>query len=177
MREREREERGRITGQPIIAARGTAITGATGTATLNGLIAGNTITVAGQVFTAVASSATPTTIQFVAGATDAASATNLAAALNAHATVKSAVTATAAGAVVSLTAKPVGVAGNYLALVTNATTVTLTGAALSGGVGTGRPRSPSAARTTRTRTATARSTPTKTGPWSSIAAPRTSSRR
>jgi beta-glucosidase len=97
------------------------------------------VTVAGQVFTAVAAGATPTSVQFALGATDAATAANLAAAVNAHAAVKAAVSASSSGAVVTLAARTVGVAGNYLALATNSTsTVTLSGAALTGGAGTGK---------------------------------------
>ncbi len=127
----------KYTTQPLVVARGTATTNAAGSITLHSVIAGNTVTVAGQTFTAVA--ANPTAVQFAIGTTDAEAANNLAAAIAAHTTVKAAVGVETAGAVLNLSAKPVGVAGNYIGLATNsAATVTLSGATLTGGAGTGK---------------------------------------
>ena len=125
------------TVQPTVAARGSLTTTATGSLTLHGLVAGNSVTVGSQVFTAV--SASPTSIQFVVGADDSTTATNLAAAINAHPAVSVVVSAVAAASVVNLTAKIAGISGNYLSLGSNLTSAaTPSGTSLAGGSGTGK---------------------------------------
>ena len=100
-------------------------------------MAGNSVTVGSQVFTAV--SASPTSIQFVVGADDSTTATNLAAAINAHPAVSVVVSAVAAASVVNLTAKIAGISGNYLSLGSNLTSAaTPSGTSLAGGSGTGK---------------------------------------
>lgn len=85
---------------------------ASGTITLSSLVATDTVTVNGVVFTAVASGATGN--QFNVGGTDTITATNLAAAINASSTAKviNVVTAAAVAAVVTVTAVQPGLAGN-----------------------------------------------------------------
>lgn len=95
---------------------------------LANLIANDTVTVDGVVYTAVASGATGQ--QFNIGANAAATATAMAAIINPSANVA----AVATGAVVNLTAKALGLAGNARALATNAAArITLSGATLTGG--------------------------------------------
>ena len=95
---------------------------------LANLIANDTVTVDGVVYTAVASGATGQ--QFNIGANAAATATAMAAIINPSANVA----AVATGAVVNLTAKALGLAGNARALATNASArITLSGATLTGG--------------------------------------------
>jgi hypothetical protein len=95
---------------------------------LANLIANDTVTVDGVVYTAVASGATGQ--QFNIGANAAATATAMAAIINPSANVA----AVATGAVVNLTAKALGLAGNARALSTNAAArITLSGATLTGG--------------------------------------------
>jgi len=95
---------------------------------LANLIANDTVTVDGVVYTAVASGATGQ--QFNIGANAAATAPAMAAIINPSANVA----AVATGAVVNLTAKALGLAGNARALSTNAAArITLSGATLTGG--------------------------------------------
>lgn len=95
---------------------------------LTNLIANDTVTVDGVVYTAVASGATGQ--QFNIGANAGATATAMAAIINPSANVA----AVATGAVVNLTAKALGLAGNARALSTNAAArITLSGATLTGG--------------------------------------------
>ncbi len=95
---------------------------------LANLIANDTVTVDGVVYTAVASGATGQ--QFNIGANAAATATAMAAIINPSANVA----AVATGAVVNLTAKALGLAGNARALATNAAArITLSGGTLTGG--------------------------------------------
>lgn len=114
-----------IFGNPVtvatVAARGSLTL-------LANLIANDTGTVDGVVYTAVASGATGQ--QFNIGANAAATAAALAAIINPSANVAAAAT----GAVVNLTAKALGLAGNARALATNAAArITLSGAMLTGG--------------------------------------------
>lgn len=85
-----------------------------GTLTLASVVATNSVTVAGQVFTAVASGAT--SVQFNVGADDTESAVNLAAAITAHASVGLWVSATSALGVVTVTALYPGVLGNAISI-------------------------------------------------------------
>lgn len=95
---------------------------------LANLIANDTVTVDGVVYTAVASGATGQ--QFNIGANAAATATAMAAVINPSANVA----AVATGAVVNLTAKALGLPGNARALATNAAArITLSGTTLTGG--------------------------------------------
>lgn len=95
------------------------------------------ITVAGVAFTAQAGAATPGDATFRAATSNDATATSLAAQINAHAVAGAAVKAVAAAAVVNIYAKAGGAAGNSIALAytDNDTNVgaTVSGAALTGG--------------------------------------------
>jgi beta-glucosidase len=122
------------TAQPAVVARGTAMTDASGKATLAGAAKGATLGVGGVTFTAI-DTGTPTATQFLLGADDAATAAHLAAAINGHASVSLVAKATAAGAVVTLAAQNHGVAGNYVQL---AGSSAITATAFSGGSGTGK---------------------------------------
>jgi phage tail sheath gpL-like len=113
----------------------TAAVAASGTGTLSSTIATDTFVVNGVTFTCVASGATGD--QFNVGLSDTATATNLAAAINASTTAKVAgyVTASSAGAVVTVTADLTGVAGNMFTLGQTGGTITLSAAFLAGGAG------------------------------------------
>jgi hypothetical protein len=105
---------------------------ATGSITFTGLpVANDTVTVAGTAFTAKASASTST--EFTIGADATATATNLAAKLNAHTTISRYVTASSALGVVTLTAAVPGVFGNLVTLSEALTNATVSGATLSGG--------------------------------------------
>lgn len=102
-------------------------TAATGTITMTDTgVDGDTVTVAGNVFTLVDD--TPGVGEVDIGATAADTATALAAAINALATVNAA----AVGAVITVTAATAGAAGNAIAIEED-TTATLSGATLTGG--------------------------------------------
>lgn len=110
-------------------------TRATGTITLSSHVVGDTVTVAGKVFTAVAAvgyagNAKP--MQYGVGATGAATADALADAINA---ANLGVLASASGAVVTVTAVAGGVAGNSIGLVISAHG-SVSGATLAGGTAT-----------------------------------------
>lgn len=112
-------------GNPTTVATGAARGSLT---LLANLIANDTVTVDGVVYTAVASGATGQ--QFNIGANAAATATAMAAIINPSANVA----AVATGAVVNLTAKALGLSGNARALATNAAArITLSSATLTGG--------------------------------------------
>ena len=93
---------------------------ASGTVTLSSMVATDTVTVNGVVFTCVASGATGN--QFNVGGTDTITATNLAAAINASVTalVAGYVTASASGPVVTVTAIQPGLTGNLGTLAASA---------------------------------------------------------
>lgn len=93
---------------------------ATGTVTLSSMVATDTVTINGTVFTCVASGATGN--QFNVGGTDTITATNLAAAINASATttVKGCVTALSAAAIVTVTCTIPGNIGNTQTLAISA---------------------------------------------------------
>lgn len=93
---------------------------ASGTDTLSGVVATDTVTVNGVVFTAVASGATGN--QFNVGGSDSITATNLASAVNASVTanVIGVVTAAAVGPVVTFTAVQPGLSGNLMTLAASA---------------------------------------------------------
>lgn len=115
---------------------------ATGNVTITAyanLVSGDddTVEVAGVVFTAQAGAATPGAATFQAATGNNETAASLRAQINAHATASALVEAGGTGAIVSITAKARGVAGNAIALVydDNDTNIGLTvsGATLSGG--------------------------------------------
>lgn len=108
--------------------------------------AGDTVTVAGQAFTAVARPAIKGNAEYsITGADDAAVAESLQAALQNHHKTRGIVAVTRSGATLTLTARTPGLYGNGIALAKSVTTgsaATLSGAALSGGtVATGNSRS------------------------------------
>lgn len=88
------------------------------TITSTGPALGETFTVAGVTFEAVASS--PTATQFIRSDTPATAAANIATAINANATLSGIVTAAALAGVVTITAVVPGVMGNGLVLSENA---------------------------------------------------------
>lgn len=106
---------------------------ASGTVTAAVAIAGNTVTINGVVFTGVASGAVGN--QFNIGGTDAITATNIAAAINASVTagVQGVVTAAAVGTVVTITAVQPGLTGNAISLASSGATLAVSGAKLTGG--------------------------------------------
>lgn len=106
---------------------------AKGTITVATAIATNTVTINGVVFTAVASGATAN--QFNVG-TDAVTATNLAASINASVTalVAGVVSAAAVGTVVTISAIQGGSLGNIITLASSGSTVNPSGARFTGGV-------------------------------------------
>lgn len=108
-------------------------TAASGTFTLNTVIATDAISINGVTFTCVASGATGN--QFNVGADDDETAENMAAAINASATalVSTQVTASASAAVVTITAKIKGYAGNAVTIASADATITASGARLTGG--------------------------------------------
>lgn len=108
-------------------------TAASGTLTLASVVATNTCAVNGVTFTCVASGATGN--QFNVGGTDTVTATNLAAAINASVTalVSGYVTATSAGAVVTVTAAKRNQDGNMCTISGGQATITASGARLTGG--------------------------------------------
>jgi hypothetical protein len=105
---------------------------ATGTNTIGAVVATNTFTLNGVVFTAVASGATNN--QFNVGGSSAATAANLANAINisTSAVVVNNVIATVSGAVVTITSREPGTIGNLMTMAQSANQ-TLSGANLSGG--------------------------------------------
>lgn len=106
---------------------------ASGTVTMATPVAGNTVTLGGVVFTAVASGATGN--QFNTGGGNNAAATSLAAAINASSTagVVGCVTASASSAVVTITAAIPGKIGNAITLASSGATVAVSGARLANG--------------------------------------------
>lgn len=107
---------------------------AAGTLTAAGVLAADTCAINGVVFTAVTGAAAAE--QFDRSGTDAQTATNLAAAINAsaNALVRDHVTAAAAGAVVTVTAKNKGATGNAITLAGTAVRLVASVARLAGGV-------------------------------------------
>lgn len=103
---------------------------ASGTVTLASMVATDTVTVGNQVFTCVASGATAN--QFNVGVSDTATATNLAAAINASSSMAGVASATSAVAVVTVTSARYGAIGNLVALAISAHG-SVSSATLSGG--------------------------------------------
>jgi phage tail sheath gpL-like len=111
---------------------------ATQTLTLATVVAGNSCTLNGKVYTAVAftqspSNGAPAPYQFAVGSTPTLTAVNLAAAINAA--DPNTVIASSATNVVTLTARTTGTAGNSIATVSG-TNITAGGATLAGGTAT-----------------------------------------
>jgi phage tail sheath gpL-like len=106
---------------------------ATGTFTLDTVIATDAVSINGVTFTAVASGATGN--QFNVGADDEETAENLAAAINASVTalVAGYVTAEAAGAVVTITSAFPGLAGNQTTIASADATIVASGERLEDG--------------------------------------------
>lgn len=114
-------------------------TAASGTASLLNVVAGEVLTVNGTAFTAVAAS--PTGNQFLVGADDNATADNLVAAIAASlvgrdisCSVADSANPGVDPAVITLTARRKGTAGNAYTLAETGTTITVSGAVLAGGV-------------------------------------------
>jgi hypothetical protein len=112
---------------------------ASGTVTAATVVATNTLTINGVVFTAVAAGAVGN--QFNVGGNDTVTAANIAAAINASVTagVQGVVTATSALAVVTITAVQPGLTGNAISLASSGATLTVSGAKLTGGTNTAIP--------------------------------------
>lgn len=108
-------------------------TAATGTFTLDTVIATDAVSINGVTFTCVASGATGN--QFNVGASDTDTATALAAAINASssALVSEHVTASSSAAVVTITALYGGTPGNAITIASADGTITASGARLTGG--------------------------------------------
>jgi|SRR6478672_2013306 len=106
---------------------------ASGTFTLNTVIATDAVTINGVTFTAVASGATGN--QFNVGISDTATAANLAASINASnsSLVSDYVSASSSGAVVTVTSDFFGPAGNMTEIASLDSTIVASGARLSGG--------------------------------------------
>ena len=104
---------------------------ATGTATLVSVAAGDTLTLAGVTFTASASDGTGQ--NFLQTGTDTVDAAALAAAINRY-QQQTHCSATSATNVVTITALDYGTEGNALTLTETGTTITVSGATLTGGV-------------------------------------------
>ena len=103
---------------------------ANGTATLSGVVATDTLVIGGVTITAV--SGTPTSVQFKVGATDAATAANVVATINALTTLNQVVQASSAAAVVTITCIIPGTIGNLVTLSQSGGHFTV-GSALTGG--------------------------------------------
>lgn len=108
---------------------------ASGSVTAAGTLAADTLTIAGVVLTAV--SGTPGANQFdISSGNNTTIAANIAAAINAQATLPSFVSASSSGAVVTVTAATQCALGNLVTLASsNAGRLALSGAALTGGAG------------------------------------------
>ena len=114
---------------------------ASGTVTVGASTAGHTCTVAGLVYTLVASDTVLAPTEYhkvkIGGTTDA-TAANLAAAINAREAARTAqVVASVVGSVVTITAVAEGTGGNALTLAEVGNTFTVSGATLAGGTATG----------------------------------------
>lgn len=103
---------------------------ASGTLTLDTVVATDTCVIAGVTLTADATPAGDA--EFLVGASDTDTATSLAAVINAHPTISLYVSAESAAAVVTLTAVEYGVASNLITVVGD-TTITASAATLAGG--------------------------------------------
>lgn len=106
---------------------------ASGTVTLTGAGAADSLTVGGVTFVGTAGAVVPGAATFSIDSGNPAAAASLASQINAHAVARLAVLATVASNVVTITARVAGVAGNALTLATNdAVALALSGATLAG---------------------------------------------
>ena len=103
------------------------------TYTLSSVPADDTVVIAGVTLTAKASPSGEA--QWSQGGTDAEDATALAACINAHSTLRYLVSASASGAVVTVTAKVKGQLGNLITSTESGTSITASSATLTGGTG------------------------------------------
>lgn len=110
---------------------GTTGVAASGTLTLSSVVTTNTCVVAGVTLTAETSPSGAA--QYAVGLTDAATAANLAACINANSSLAGVVTATSSSAVVTVTAAALGAIGNQIPLV-GSTNIVASAAKLTGGV-------------------------------------------
>lgn len=94
------------------------VVASSGTVTLSSIVQNDTVTIGKTVFTGKDSPST--SVQFLTGSTDTASAASLAAKINAHAQVGKIVSATSALGVVTLTSLIPGLIGNEIALAISA---------------------------------------------------------
>lgn len=129
---------GTISGNIVAQKAAVAAVRSSGTVTLiyNDLAANDTVTIAGITLTCV--TGTPNTVQFKKETSATVTAANLAAAINALATVNIYVSATSALGVVTVTANQSGVVGNVISLAESSATPTgivVSAAALAGGAG------------------------------------------
>jgi phage tail sheath gpL-like len=109
----------------------TTLVAAAGTLTLTAVVNNDTCVVGTQTFTAKTSPSGAN--QYAVGMSDTATATNLAAAINAHTALSGALTATAALTVVTVTAKDRGSIGNMVTL-TGSAHIAASASTLVGGV-------------------------------------------
>lgn len=107
---------------------------ASGTFTLESVVATDAITIGPVTFTFTSTPTQNTDVE-VDGADDDADATALAAAINAHPTVSQVVTATVEDNVVTVTAKVKGVVGNFINISSADATITASGTNLENGAG------------------------------------------
>lgn len=129
-----RESAGRdASGNSFVVSPNEAGAAATGTVTCATVIATNTVTINGVVITAVTGAAGAN--QFDRSGTNAQTATNLAAAINASVTalIEQQVTATALSAVVTITSRQANSSGNAITLASSGGTLAVSGARLTGG--------------------------------------------
>lgn len=91
---------------------------ASGTVTFSSVVATDTVTIGATVFTG--SNSSSGTAQFRTGGTDTTAAASLAAVINANATTSQLVTATSAGAIVTVTAQIPGLLGNFFPIAISA---------------------------------------------------------
>lgn len=136
---------GEVEGQPMGVRKVTEVNGVKGNATATGDITfstavpvdGNSVTINGVELTFVAAAANQNEVSI--GGTIAATATNLANAINAHSTLSNVVIADDNAAVTELTAVASGESGNAITLAKDAATpanITVSGATLTGGTNT-----------------------------------------
>jgi len=140
----DKVQSGNVAGNVSITAHigGTAGVQAAATATCAAVTANDTVTIGGLALTAIADNGTPTAVQFKIGSgggagQNAECATNLAAAINANTTLNKFVVASAAAAVVTVTALNASLLGSKVTFVSsNGTRLAVTGSGyLAGGAG------------------------------------------
>ncbi len=127
-------ESGALLGNVKLTASTADAVAATGTFTLASVVATDAVTIAGVTFTFTSTPSLETDVE-VDGADNTADAAALAAAINAHSTIKHIIYATSALAVVTLTCRVPGVIGNFIAISDADTTITTSASYLAGGTG------------------------------------------